>query len=278
MNPERYFVGNTGMVSVPAKELDRDPRGIIWVWEPPDPRGYYVMGIDPTAGIPLWNRYARSDADVRIDNGCIQILRVGLGAEIPDRQVAEYAAPQDPEDLADVANVMGRVYGGQNEDGQAKCIVEIYPGPGLLLQRKMLASGYTNMWCWQYLDSLTLTQTTMLGWRSSQKSTRDLWLRTSRHMVRGGVKIRSPWLVEEMADAEMDMAKMRAKAAYGKHDDRLFALQLAIWCGREWDLDIETVPTEVRTEKSAVDFQASDISFADMLEAWEDKYSSMMEE
>jgi len=275
---QSYFVANAGMVPCHAEDLDNDPRGIIWMYEPPEPRGIYVMGIDPTAGLPMWNRYARTDSDYRVDNGVIQILKIGRGEEIPDRQVAEFAAPIDPEDLADVANVLGRVYGGNHEEGQAKCIIEIYPGPGLLTQRRMLQYGYGNMFVWSYLDGMTRTMTRSLGWTSSPKSTRDLWLRTSRHVIRGGVELRSPWLVEEMADAQMDRTGMRAQHIYGGHDDRWTAMQLAIWCGREWEMDVESVASDVRTDASPINYQATPITYAEMMDEWEEKFTSMMEE
>ncbi len=276
--PQSYFVANAGMVPCEAEDLDADPRGIVWMYEPPEPRGTYVMGIDPTVGLPMWNRYARADSDVKIDNGCIQILKIGRGEEIPDRQVAEFAAPIDPEDLADVANVLGRVYGGNNEEAQCKCIIEIYPGPGLLTQRRMLQYGYTNMFIWSYLDGMTRTLTRSIGWTSSPKSTRDLWLRSSRHVIRGGVELRSSFLIEEMADAEMDRAHMRAKHIYGKHDDRWSAMQLAIWCGHEWEMDVETVSQDVKTDAAPVNYQAMPISYAEMMSEWEEKFSNLLEE
>ncbi|HLZ39413.1 MAG TPA: hypothetical protein VKQ11_00530 [Candidatus Sulfotelmatobacter sp.] len=278
MIPRSYYVANSAMIPCSASDLDSDPRGIIWIFEEPDPRGVYVMGVDPSGGIPLWNRYARTDSDHRTDNGAIQILKVGRGEEIPDKQVCEFAAPIDPEDLGEVANIVGRVYGGSSEEGQAKAIIEIQPGPGLLTQRKLISYGYTNLFVWSYLDGATLTRTNTMGWTSTPRTQRDLWLRSSRHMIHGLCDLSSPWLIEEMADAEMNMAKMRAQSVYGKHDDRLMALMLAIWCAREWSLDVETVPSDLRTDAKPVDPQACDMTYSQMMDQWEEQFCALGEE
>src|SRR5579864_964376 len=124
----------------------------------------------------------------------------------------------------------------------------------------MIAHGYTNLFVWSYLDGVTRTPTKTMGWTSTPRTQRDLWLRSSRHMIRGNLRINSPWLAEEMADAEMNFEKMRAQAIYGRHDDRLMAMMLAIWCAREWSLDIETVPSELRTDAEPVDPQRCDMT------------------
>lgn len=274
--PQPYYVGRGGLL--PSKDrYDGDPRGILWMWEPPSKRQSYVLGVDPSGGIPMWNRHARRESDAKTDNGCIEVIRQGLGAEIPDRQVAEFAAPIDPEDLAEVVNVLGRVYGGNNDEGQARVIIEIQPGPGLLTQRKIIEYGYTNLFQWSYLDGITRSVTKSFGWTSTPRSQRDLWLRACRHMVHGLIELNSPWLIEEMADAEMDMSKMRARSAYGHHDDRLMAIMLAIWCAREWSLEVETVSQEVRTSHEVVNPQATDWTYDRMMEEWEEQFLSMGE-
>src|SRR5215471_10357239 len=102
---------------------DGDPRGIIWLFEPPSPRGRYVMGVDATQGRTGWSRYNRTEDDSDIDNGAICVLRLGRGEPgtpqfTSDAQVAEYAAPIDPYDLSKAVNFLGRLYSGRDEDGQ----------------------------------------------------------------------------------------------------------------------------------------------------------------
>lgn len=260
-------------------DFDADPRGIVWIYEEPNPRATYVMGIDPTVGITGWDRSLRTVDDFKTDNGAIEILRVGRDGK-PDVQVCEYAAPIDPEDLADVANALGRLYSGATEDEQCLCIPEVYPGPGLLTLRKMINHyGYTNFFVWRYLDSLATKPTQSLGWTASPKTVRDLWIRGSRHINRGGCVIHSNHLVSEMTDAVQDREKMSAKAAYGAHDDRLRALLMAIWAAHDWSTQIETeTHSNVNVGVPGADWQASDISVERLYEAWEDRFSEISDD
>jgi hypothetical protein len=275
--PELYRVGDDGALTACPPPDNVDPRGLVLILEPPSPRETYVMGIDPTVGIVGWDRRFRTRDDLKTDNGAIEIIKVGRSGK-PDVQVAEYAAPIDPEDLADVANVLGRLYAGNEESNECLCIIEVYPGPGLLTQRKMINTlGYTNMFVWKYLDSMSPKTTTSLGWTSSPKSVRDLWIRGTRHISLDKIKILSPYLVEELAHCEVDELKMTAKASSGKHDDRVRAFLMAIWAAHDWSYQIEERKVEVTTHDER-DWQRSDVSAAKMYEMWDERFEQLMED
>ena len=256
---------------------DRDPRGIIWIYEAPDPRATYFMGIDASKGVTGWSRELRTRDDLRTDNGAIEIVRKGVGDK-QDVQVCEYAAPIDPYDLSTYANALGRLYGGSNEDGQCLAIPEVWPGPGLPLLRELINRyGYTNIYVWRYVDSLRPKLTTQLGWTSNEKTTRDLWIRGTRHIVHDRIRIFSPHLIEEMTDCEEDPIKMMGKAIYGKHDDRVRAFLMAVWAAHDWSLEVETVSTFDTHPVSNVNWQASDISVEEMTEQWNEHFSELVE-
>lgn len=273
--PDLYTIGREEIEKVEAPH-DSDARGLVLILEPPSIRETYCMGIDPTVGLVGWNRSKRTRDDFRIDNGAIEIVKLGRQGK-PDTQVCEYAAPIDPEDLAEVANILGRMYAGNDEMGQCECVIEIYPGPGLMTQRKMMDYlGYSNMWRWQYLDGSTVLPTASFGWRSSPKSVRDLWIRGTRHISRAQVNILSPYLAEELAHCEADEHKMTAKAASGKHDDRVRAFLMATWVLHDWNYQVEDTPVSV-TEGKAPSWQASDMSVERMWAAWEDRFQELSE-
>lgn len=276
--PELYTIGRKSLELAPDI-ADDDPRGLVCIFEPPSPRETYVMGIDPTVGIVGWNRELRTRDDYRTDNGAIVVIAVGRNGK-PDRQVAEYAAPIDPEDLADVADCLGRLYAGNDENGECLCIIEVYPGPGLLTQRKMINHlGYSNMFVWKYLDSLAARPTQSLGWQSSPKSVRDLWIRGTRHITKGLITIRSPFLAEELSDCEADQLKMTAKASFGSHDDRARAALMAIWAAHDWSYQVELdTPVTVSEGNQNRNWQSSDISYDKMKEAWEERWDQLSEE
>lgn len=264
---------------------DGDPRGVIWLFEAPQPKARYVLGCDPTQGRTGWNRYSRSEDDQKIDNGAIEVIRLGRGEPgapgfLPDVQVAEYAAPIDPYDLAAVANALGRLYGGRDEDGQALAIIEVFPGPGGPTQRTMMEKfGYTNMYRWQYLDTgMPSAQSKFdYGWYSTKQSMQHLWTRGLRTIHRRQIVFKSPYLVEEFADCEMDTIRLRGAAASGGHDDRVMALLLALWAGHNYTFDIEPRQTRIE-EGSSVDWQRQDVSVDKMYAAWNERFDEISRE
>lgn len=258
--------------------LDHDSRGLIKIYEPPSPRHTYVLGCDPTNGLTNWTRELRTDADSKTDNGAIEVVRKGLGGQ-PDVQVAEYAAPIEPEDLADVCNFLGRLYCGRDETGQALCIIEVYPGPGLRTQKELINKyHYYNLFVWKYIDTLVSKPTNSLGWTTTPKSLRDLWGRTSRHIKRRRVLINSPWLLEEMANISMRPDMLWGEAVGRKHDDRLRAFMLSLWALNDWNSQLDLGEQQGVEQTKKPSWQASALTAEQMYAEWEECWDRMSEE
>lgn len=266
--PDAFAIGHSGQLDrMRPAEYDGDPRGILWMWEPPVRSATYVMGIDPTVGRTNWNRYARVREDAKTDNGAIEVVRVGRNGQ-PDVQVAEYAAPVDAFELGFIANVIGRLYAG-TEDDQCKCIIEIYPGPGGMTLQQMLQLGYTNHFRWEYYGDSVAAPTKSMGWHASPKTNRDLWVKASRHLNLKNAVPNSPWLVEEYADCRMDPVKEYGQNPNG-HDDRVRAFNLAIWLANGWSINVERTQENVRTNTEPVDWANSDASIEEIHAAYND--------
>ena len=260
-----------------AEEIDRDPRGLLLMFHPPEPTAKYVMGMDSAEGITGWTRGTRTKGDHKTDNGAIEVFKVdGVkelvwkeedGKKIPDidpatkeqrilyrdLQVAEWAGPCDAVEIARYANVIGRIYKGDAED-QCELIWESWPGSGLLTTQELLRLDYGNLWHWEYIDSVA-EETNRLGWRSTRESQKILWYRARRHLMNRKAVIRSKHLLAEYSNAEIDMEKMRARAAYGYHDDRFQAANMCFWCGHKWTYNEDSSHEDVRTTPLPVDFQ-----------------------
>jgi len=253
-----------------TREDLRDVRGIGLIWEEPSPRHTYYVGVDPTQGITGWNRHLRSKGDKSTDNGVIEVIRLGARGE-PDAQVAEYAAPVDAEDLARVVNYMGRMYAGANEDGQAEVIIELTGGHGVITQRELISRyGYQNLFLWKTLDGATVKRTMHIGWQATKDSNMALFSRCLRHVNNNRILVRSPWLVDEFADCTSDWVLGTLRAKWGRHDDRVRAIFLAIWAAHSWanadDYAAETpavAPAHIRPE-------ALPISVEEMMEGCDD--------
>ena len=284
--PQPFRVEKCGIVTpLEPGTVDDDPRGLLWVWEPPMPRETYFVGVDPSVGRTGWRRELRTTDDKYTDNGAIEVLRKGRNGG-RDIQAAEYVAPEDSEDLADVVNMLGRMYKGNSEEEQALCIIEVYPGPGLTTQNRLIHDyGYYNLFQWAYLDTYVPTSTSgrggpSLGWVASPKSVRDLWIRGSRHINNDKCWLNSPWLVEEFADCVFNPLKMTAQAVgRGKHDDRVRAFLLCLWAAHQWSrvVDFEQQPeTSIVVRKPS--WQGSDITQEKMMEEWQDRFEELSEE
>jgi hypothetical protein len=303
--PQVLHVGNSSIEEYHEEsweDIKRDPRGVLLAWEPPRKNCKYIMGLDSAEGITGWSRGTRTDGDHKTDNGVIEVFRpdglseplfvVEGGRKVPDIdpitkrqrvlyrdvQVAEFAAPCDAVEIARVANVIGRIYAGDEED-QCELIWEAWPGCGILVTQELLRLGYGNLWHWEYIDSVA-EETNRLGWRSTRESQKILWYRARRHLMNRQALLKSPFLVEEYANAEIDMDKMRARAAYGYHDDRFQAANMCFWAGHRWTYEADSTHEAVR-ETPLVDFQTyaptlgdDTTSFADWKErcmsGWED--------
>lgn len=283
--PSMFQVGRDGRVDkADPAEYDGDPRGFLWLWEPPMKQHTYVIGCDPTVGRTNWNRYARVREDSKTDNGVLEIVRIGKGRvsqctcqackaiaketpdmAMPDHQVGEYAAPVDAAELGGIINVVGRMFAGTEED-QAKVIIEVFPGPGALTLQTTLSLGYVAHFHWEYYGNTPATPTKALGWTASPRTNRDLWVKASRHITIKSAIIRSPWLVEEYSDARMDPDKQYAENP-GGHDDRVRAFNLALWVANSWSVNIERTQEKVSTVE-AVDWQASDLSLDEIHDGW----------
>ena len=267
---------------------DRDPRGIFWMWEPPDPRERYILGIDPTFGRTGWTRWSRTEEDLTTDNGAIIVLKRGKGG-LPAVQVAEYAAPVDPFELAYIANVIGRVYGqgDTDTDGQALIIHEGFPGPGPSFTRQIMELGYGNLWRWQYFADQAVKPTQTVGWQATDRTNQQLWAKCSRHLINHlsgnpqflSAIVRSPALQEEYCDLVILPGKYwAASISARRHDDRVRAHCLALWAEQGWDVEFESTdePVLIDPGDGPVEWAHTDMSADEIHEAWNDRFDAIM--
>lgn len=269
-----------GLRPMRPSEMDGDARGIVWLAEEPNPSASYFIGCDPTKGIISWNRAFRKESDHNTDNGTIEVIRVGRNG-LPDGHAAEFAAPMDAEDLADVVNALGRIFCGSNEDGQAMANIEVYPGPGEPTQRRLITHyGYTNLYVAPKYSNTIVAEyrKNVAGWISSQQSRQELWRRGVKHVALKRIGLFSGPLIEEMADCKADsyLWTETARARYGKKDDRVVAFFLAIYAAHDWGQDdVETKKVSIETGGSG-NWQAMGMTSAQMFDAWEDRFQQLL--
>lgn len=278
--PHQLYVSGNSIAQYLAEswdEIKKDPRGFVCMYEPPAPGAKYILGLDTAEGITGWHRGMISAEDRKRDNSAIEIFRVDgarelvfkkeNGKKVPvidvrtkeqqvrykDVQVLEFAAPIDPVEAARLANILGRIYQGQDED-MCQIILESWPGCGMLAMQELLRIGYTNLWQWEYFADGPVEQTKWIGWRSTNRSQHLLWQRSRRHLMDRRAVLRSRALRLEYSTAVTDPVKMRAVAASGFHDDRMQAANMAMWAAHGWSYDVETVSAPV-TNVPVIDYQ-----------------------
>ncbi len=219
-------------------ELDdalKDPRGIIWIWEQPDPRYKYVQACDPPGGggIPKWSRLVRTSSDINIDNGAVQVWRrepprgpcekchglgwlpteqknVQLECAICDGrgrlggravQVVDFAAPMDAEEIAVIPYILGRIYRGTSDMDECELIINRI-SVGMLTVRTLQNKGYTNLWQTEAVhDGLTIKTLAQIGFNEHPSTVPILHSRGRLLIIRRDMEPRSKWLVKELGDA-----------------------------------------------------------------------------
>lgn len=281
---EDYTVGHTALKRAHEieKHFDGDERGLLWISEPPDPFSTYVVGVDATGGITGWNRYNRTKGDKKTDRGAIVVLKRGNGEPGDPSfrksvQVALYAAPIDPYDLARVANAAGRLYAGRDEQNMAHLIIETN-SIGATTQRELIDRfGYTNLYRRQSMDSIRPGGIDDFGWYSTKQSMQHLWTRGLRAIHKHMIVFKSRFLVEEFANSHMDMMKQRGRGNRGHHDDMVTACLLAIWDCYNWSFYVEPDVTTRAMNNSKPDWQRRSVSSSQMYEEWNEIVSNMME-
>lgn len=234
--PRALRAGRETLVPVtlsPDDPID-DPRGLVLLWEPPIKTDRYFIGVDTATGIPNWRRLFTREEDSLQDNAIISIWR---HTPTLDLQVAEYAAPVAESELSRLIWMLGRIYAGADESGEAPVIIEVVP-KGLACQQRLANEfGYSNLYEWVSMrDGVTATPSGTFGWQSNQRSMQALWAHGRYHINSGRIRARSKWLVNEMRTCVDDPIRARAAALSGFHDDRVIAALLALWFANGWDM------------------------------------------
>jgi hypothetical protein len=265
-----------GLKIIEQGDFDYDyENGRLLIWEPPAKGEAYAIGIDPAEGVGA-------------DNSVCQVLKIGT-IHHPDVQVAEFACNfLDPVDFASVANTIGRLY-SEDDGTEAFCTVECNAPCGDTVVNDLRSRhDYGNLYVWKQYDRRTNLYTNKLGWWTNRTTRPKLIARGLHAFANDDLIVNSPFLLDEMADFERDHFIAKAKARFGRHDDRILALLIAYWGAHddEW-LSGEDIAEErrLRGDAKAVvqtlqpksddrprkpDYQSQALTYSDMMRQAED--------
>lgn len=196
-----------------------DPLGKIIIYEAPRQNKIYGLGTDVGMGLGQ-------------DRSVIEILRKG-DMEENDSQVAEYASPLVnsfalwPFNLA-LGTLYSTPFNGKIQ--QAKQVIEMAAN-GENTQLELWKRGWRNFHQWVRYDKKKIIESkaTRLGWYTLEWSRRMMLDMLLDALNNGWLDINSPWFVDEMADLELDLDRMRLAAVSGAHDDRIMAQGIVLF-------------------------------------------------
>ena len=287
--PPIYSVGTMDLVPVQTTERDSaDPRGLILMFERPQKRFLYSIGVDTAGGIVGWRRQTRKmdDAETRLDNSVASVwYRDSKGLV---QQAAEIAGPIAPREFSPYVLMLGRLFAGINPvEMGAPLIIEIQPAAsGAQVQQQLQYEfGYYNFYQWKQFNGMEVRETNSWGWVSNQSTVRQLWVKgkdliEATHLP---VRPRSRHLLREMSSCLWDVTRQRGMSMNGFHDDRVSAMLFSLWQLYDWGI-AHTPPLQpVRQRDSKdedpmrIDFQKRDLGSTEELNDAYDEWFARME-
>jgi len=241
---------------------------LLLLYEKPRQGCTYVLGVDVS--------YDSEGGD----SSAIEVLRVGTKYE-EDEQVAEWRGTISPVSLADLVEVLGKMYAARPDDFPAKVAVEVNPGsPGIVTQTELIRRGYPHFYVWKRPLKTQKAWTQEVGWHTTTGTRVMLTEKGSDAIITGTVKINSPFLVGEM-DSFINNRKntgyVKMEHAPNCHDDRLMALFMAFVVGHELETSYTAEDRaaawaeklNVKEEKH-VEWNTLGITYEEAMKKWEE--------
>jgi hypothetical protein len=246
--------------------------GRLLMWKPPENGRAYALGVDVGGGVGG-------------DRSVIEVIALG-DRRAPDEQVAEFASDfHGPLDLSAVVNLVGRMYCDDEKD-EALATIECnsIAGGDITQQDLRTRLDYGNLFVRKAYDKINNIWTTKLGWMTTRTTRPKLIARGVHAFGRGDLIIRSPFLLDEMADFERDHHIAQAKSLSGTHDDRVMAMLIGYWGAHdsEWlsgdDVGearrVLTDARKVSEDSSAAsgrkpDWQNTACTYKEMMASWD---------
>ena len=218
------------------EEDPADAESVLFIWQHPQPRINYSIGVDTAGGKGA-------------DSTVISVWALGYGNQ-PDAQVAEFSSSSvsHVEAFAFILAIAA-YYKKYMEIGVTKwkepyVSIEQVEAVGDVAQNQMGLMGYKNFHKMPRYDGTPKkiakqkrggAKTGWYTWGWSRPILTDSFVHWAKN---GWAKINSPWMIGEMKDYEVHFtAKGIEKYEHeeGKHDDRIMAAAMAIFCPHDME-------------------------------------------
>lgn len=209
--------------------------GCFVMWEPPDPRFTYTIGVDPSWGLGQ-------------DRSAIHVLRNGT-LYAKDSQVGEFVCDDiNMHDLTPICYTIGNIYKNITEDMEALMTVECNISDDIVHNLRLKYS-YGNIFRWKYYDSIKGMMSNKMGWWTTHRTRPKLINKAMQYIAHEWWEINSPWLINELETIEKLEEHAQIKAASGFFDDMFMAGTLALWSAHDLEFNDESGTAEVAAKR-----------------------------
>ena len=194
---------------------ERDPAGVIFLFEAPDDDSVYGVGVDTGDGVGE-------------DGSAVEVMKKGT-PEYGPVQCAEFCSPYiNAYNLWPVVMALATLYSPQRR--QSKLAIECLRN-GEAVQLECRKRGWDNFHLWQRSDNRKIdpSKATKLGWFTNAWSRPQLIDLLMSALNDEWLEIFSPFLVKEMATLSQDIDTQSFSADHGHHDDRFMATGIILY-------------------------------------------------
>jgi len=214
------------------------PMNALIMYEPPDPKFTYTVGVDPGWGLGA-------------DRSVIHVLRNGT-MHSPDTQVAEFISDElNVHALTPICYTIGCLYGNASEELEALMSVECNISDDIVHNLRF-KYNYTNLFVWKYYDNVKRMFSNKLGWWTNARTRPKLINKAIQYIQKEWWNIRSPWMIYEMRKIKKQDADAQARASSGFHDDIFMAGVIAMWSAHDLEFSEEFGNEEVAVKRDRV--------------------------
>jgi len=184
--------------------------GILFVYRPYDPEGYYVISSDVAEGLE------GGDASV-------VIVLNGITMDVD----AVYHAQTNEVELADIIKQISDMYSPEPDSSNAPIVSIETIGPGLATFDRCVMLDMTNLFMMPRYDSVKQTMTFRKGWKTDKMSRNSLVASVREYLAGRYGKLNYPPIIRECLTFVKDkMGKPTAKS--GCHDDLVVGMGIAL--------------------------------------------------
>lgn len=201
----------------------------LYLWELPDPRESYYVGVDVGDGI--------SGGDLSV----AEIFKAGYG-NMPDVQVGEWVGYEPPLAFAKIVYALGFYYN--------KCEIAVeYAREGMTTANSLMNDlEYPNLYRPRHQDRIAGQYARYLHWQTTSKTKPGLLVRMNETLLEDQIIIRSQYLLDELRRCVKDGPTF---SGLGGHDDAAVAGTIALFCLRETMPELRQRPGDGDAQNTA---------------------------